>query len=328
VVYEKEFRRAISTNLEEITKQMPISNRLSLHHSHPTFLVDTLLEHLPLEETIELLRTNNQKRFYYIRPNLLLGGQPHTIESLEGVQLLRDPDVPEVHRILEGVDSVIKSQQFKDGKVLIQDKASVVTVNALEPLPGQKIWDACAAPGMKTQLIAERMQGDGVVIASDVYEDRVNLARARAKQLKVGIVEWVHADATKPQVLDADKILIDAPCTSTGVLQAYPSFKWRLNKESLFALMTIQNKILDAVLTTYTDRPYTEIVYSTCSILPHEGESQIDSAMNRHDIEFLSLPNYGDSGYSGFECSEHVKRLFPHKHSCSGFFIARFKIKH
>jgi 16S rRNA (cytosine967-C5)-methyltransferase len=246
---------------------------------------------------------------------------------LEGVQLIRDPDVPELHRILEGIDTVVKSQLFKDGKVLIQDKASVVTVNILDPYPGQKIWDACAAPGMKTQLIAERMYGRGKVIATDVYEDRVNIAKARSHQLKADIVEWVHADATKPEMLHADKILIDAPCTSTGVLQAYPSFKWRLNKDSLFALMTIQHKLLDGILAAYSDRPGTEIVYSTCSILPHEGESQIDSAMTRHNIEFLPVPDYGDSGYSGFKCSEHVKRLFPHKHSCSGFFIARFRIK-
>jgi 16S rRNA (cytosine967-C5)-methyltransferase len=271
--------------------------------------------------------TNNQKRSYYIRPNRLYDDHESVLNSLQGAQLLTDPDVPEVSRIVEGVDSVVKSQQFKDGKVLVQDKASVVTVNALDPQPGQKIWDACAAPGMKTQLIVEKLQGNGKVVASDVYEDRVKMAHSRSKQLNADTIEWIQADATKPQVLDADKILIDAPCTSTGILQAYPSFKWRLNKETLFALMTIQNKILDGVLTAYADRPDTEIVFSTCSILPHEGESQIDSAMKRHKIEFLPLPAYGDPGYSGFDCAKQVKRLFPHRHSCSGFFIARFRIK-
>lgn len=325
--YREEFQRACSVNLDDVIKRMPIDNRLSLRLAHPTFLVKTLLERLPREEAVQLLTANNQKRTYYIRPNGLHNNHETVLSSLEGVQLLKDPDVPSVYRILEGVDSVVKSKQFKDGKVLIQDKASVVTVNALNPQPGQKIWDACAAPGMKTQLIAERLEGQGEVVASDVYEDRVKLAHARSKQLNADSVEWIQADATKPRILDADKILIDAPCTSTGILQAYPSFKWRLNKETLFALMTIQNKILDGVLTAYTDRPDTEIVFSTCSILPHEGESQIDSAMKRHNIEFLPLPDYGNPGYSDFECTKRVKRLFPHRHSCSGFFIARFRIK-
>ena len=229
---------------------------------------------------------------------------------------------------MEGVDSVVRSSLFKDGLILIQDKSSVATVNALDPQPGQKIWDACAAPGMKTQLIAERMKGQGQIVATDVYEDRVKTASERSQHLNASQIEWKQADATKLLVHDADKILIDAPCTSTGILQAYPSFKWRLNKETLFALMTVQNKILDAILTDYADKPGTEIVFSTCSILPHEGESQIDSAMQRHNIELLKPLDYGSSGYPDFECSEMVQRLFPHKHDSSGFFIARLRIKH
>ncbi|MHA2045339.1 MAG: RsmB/NOP family class I SAM-dependent RNA methyltransferase [Candidatus Thorarchaeota archaeon] len=326
--YDEEFQQSISIDIDDVTKGMPIINQLSLCHSHPTFLVTTLLDNLPRKEAIHLLKASNQKRSYYIRPNRLYDDHESALDSLEGVQIIKDSDVPEVSRILDGVDNVVKSRLFKDGKILIQDKASVVTVNTLNPQPGQKVWDACAAPGMKTQLISERLRGQGAVIATDVYEDRVKQAQALSKQLNMHNVEWLQADATDPGVLDADKILIDAPCTSTGILQAYPSFKWRLNKETLFALMTIQNKILDSVLTAYAEMPDTEIVFSTCSILPHEGESQIDSAMKRHSIEFLPLPEYGDSGYLGFECSTHVRRLFPHKHNCSGFFIARFKVTH
>ncbi|TET09341.1 MAG: hypothetical protein E3J86_08570 [Candidatus Thorarchaeota archaeon] len=327
-LYRDVFERAISVDLGSVTKGMPILNQLSLKHSHPTFLVKTLLDRITREETIQLLKSNNQKRTYYLRSNKLYDGYDSVFDSLNEAQLVKDPDVPEVSRIVEGVDSVVTSQLFKDGRILIQDKASVVTINALDPQPGQKIWDACAAPGMKTQLISERLKDQGEVVASDVYENRVRIGSALSKQLNVTNVEWIHADATKPEVLDAHKILIDAPCTSTGILQAYPSFKWRLNKDTLFALMTIQNKILDAILTDYADRPGTEIVFSTCSILPHEGESQIDSAMKRHNIELLPPPEYGDPGYAGFNCTKLVRRLFPHRHSCSGFFIARLGIKH
>jgi 16S rRNA (cytosine967-C5)-methyltransferase len=159
-----------------------------------------------------------------------------------------------------------------------------------------------------------------------MYEERVKNAKEQAKKLNASEVQWLQADATKPIITDANRILIDAPCTSTGILQSYPSFKWRLNKESLFALMTIQNKILDGVLEAYADRPGTEIVYSTCSILPHEGESQIDSAMKSHNIELLEPYPYGNRGYPRFKCAKHVRRLFPHKHKTSGFFIARLRI--
>jgi 16S rRNA (cytosine967-C5)-methyltransferase len=326
--YIEVVQRANNANLNDLVKDLPRVNRLSLLHSHPSFLVKQFLEHLSPKDSAELMITNNQNRYYYIRPNKLFKHHESVLESLTDVQLVRDPDVPEVSRIVEGVDTVVKSQSFKDGRILIQDKASVVTVNALDPQPNQKIWDACAAPGMKTQLIAEKMQGRGELIATDIYKDRLNLAKARSRQLNVDITRWIHADASKAEILDADKVLIDAPCTSTGVLQAYPSFKWRLNKETLFDLMTVQNKILDGILTAYSDRSGTEIVFSTCSLLPHEGESQIDSAMKQHDVELMQLPEYGDSGYSGFDCSELAKRLFPHRHNCSGFFIAKLKIKH
>ncbi len=324
--YMNEFSNAVKFNLDESIKELQEINQLSLKYSHPTFLVRTLLDNLNHIDTIQLMHANNQNRIYYIRPNRLYDDSESVLDSLENVKLQRDPELPEVSRVLHGIDAIVTSKLFKDGRVLVQDKASVMAVNALNPQPGEKIWDACAAPGMKTQLIAERMEGHGEIIATDVYEERVKMASERSQHLNAAQIEWIKADATKPVIQDADKILIDAPCSSTGILQTYPSFKWRLNKDTLFALMTVQNKILDAILTAYAEKPGTEIVFSTCSILPHEGESQIDSTMQRHNIELLQPLAYGSSGYSKFNCSRMVQRLFPHKHHTSGFFVARFRV--
>ncbi len=318
-------RKVISLDLDVAFQNMPEVNRLSLRYSHPTFLVKTLLDNLPVNETVELLKSNNSKRSYYLRPNMLHKDTASIISSLSDVQLL-DSELANVSEVVQGIDHVVSSQHFQEGRILIQDLASVVTVKSLDPQPGEKVWDSCAAPGMKTQIIAELMQGQGEIIATDMYEARVRVAQERAQVLNASQIQWLQADATKPVVLDADRILIDAPCTSTGILQAYPSFKWRLNKETLFSLMTIQNKILDGILTAYSDRPGTEIVFSTCSILPHEGESQIDSAMKRHNIELLEPYPYGDRGYPKFKCAKYVRRLFPHKHNTSGFFIAKMRI--
>ncbi|NHI89553.1 MAG: hypothetical protein EAX87_08525 [Candidatus Thorarchaeota archaeon] len=323
-----EFVQATNFDWESAIEKMPLVNSLSLKYSYPTFLVKTLLDNLGRDETIELLTTDTHTRAYYIRPNRLYKDYETVLDELTNVKLIQDPNVPDVYRVIEGIDSIFGTQAFKDGRLIVQDKASVLTVNVLDPQPGQRIWDACAAPGMKTQFIVEKMQGIGHITASDVYEDRVKTAVGLSKKFGATQIEWACSDATKPSVHDADKILIDAPCTSTGVLQAYPSFKWRLNKETLFALMTVQNKILDAVLSDYADKPGTEVVFSTCSILPHEGESQIDSALKRHNVELLQPSDYGDQGYPGFDCSAMVTRLFPHKHESSGFFIARLRIKH
>ncbi|MGY5858070.1 MAG: RsmB/NOP family class I SAM-dependent RNA methyltransferase [Candidatus Thorarchaeota archaeon] len=324
--YANKLRKMIALDLDTAFQNMPESNRLSLRFSHPTFIVETLLNNLSVEDTIELLKANNQNRSYYVRPNLLHENTITNLDSLTDVELEQEPDLPNVFRIADGVERVVSSQHFQEGRILIQDLASVAVVKSLDPQPGEKVWDACAAPGMKTQLIAEMMKGQGEIIATDMYDERVQAAKERAQVLNASQVQWLQADATKPVVLDADRILIDAPCTSTGILQAYPSFKWRLNKETTFALMTIQNKILDGILSAYQDRPGTEILFSTCSILPHEGESQIDSAMKRHNIELIEPYPFGNRGYPRFKCSRHVRRLFPHEHKTSGFFIAKMRI--
>lgn len=324
---ENKLRKVIALDLDTAFQHMPEINRLSLQYSHPTFLVKTLLDNMRRDEAIELLMANNQKRNYYIRPNRLHDETDSILSSLVDIELEQNPAIPEVSRVVRGIDSVIKSQYFQEGRILIQDMASVLTVKSLDPQPGDNIWDSCAAPGMKTQLIVEMTKGKGKIIATDVYDERVRTASERAHFLKANQIQWLQADATKPTILNADKILIDAPCTSTGILQVYPSFKWRLNKDTLFSLMTIQNKLLDGILKAYRDKPGTEIVFSTCSILPHEGESQIDSAMTRHNIELVEPYPYGTTGYPNFKCSKYVKRLFPHRHNTSGFFIAKLRVK-
>ena len=324
--FEKKMKKIIALDLNTAFLKMPKINQLSLKYSHPTFIVETLLDNLSIEDTIELLKANNLKRNYYVRPNLLHKDTGADLDSISDIQLEQERDLPSVSRVVQGIERIVSSQHFQDGRILIQDLASVLVVKSLDPQPGEKVWDSCAAPGMKTQLIAELMQGQGEIIATDMYEERVRAAQERAQILNASHVEWLQADATRPVVQDADRILIDAPCTATGILQTYPSFKWRLNKETLFSLMTIQNKLLDGILNAYQNKPGTEIVFSTCSILPHEGESQIDSAMKRHNIELLEPYPYGDQGYPKFNCSKYVKRLFPHKHNTSGFFIAKMRI--
>ena len=336
-------KEVLARNLDDLPRRMPLVNRLSLTLSYPTFLVQTLLDNMKRDDAVALMRALNGPRRYYLRPNRLQGGAENggTPLSLSKaaqlhlekysdppVVLEQDPEVTHIWEVKDGIHHVIGSKGFRAGDVIVQDKASVLAVDSLCADVGDKVWDACAAPGMKTQLLAELVGPDGIVIASDVYGSRIRMARRETARLRATQVQWVWADASSPAISEADKILIDAPCTSTGVLQTYPSFKWRLNKRTLFGLMTVQNKILDGILTGFSGRPGTEVVYSTCSILPHEGESQIDSVLSRHDVELLEPAVQGSTGYPGFACSRRVRRLFPHIHGCNGFFIARFRVKH
>ena len=91
--------------------------------------------------------------------------------------------------------------------------------------------------------------------------------------------------------------------------------------------MTIQNKILEGIISRYSKKPGTEIVYANCSVLPHEGENQIDSILERYNVELLDGPKLGSKGYANYVCTQKVRRFFPHIHETNGFFIARMRIK-
>ncbi|MHA2242129.1 MAG: RsmB/NOP family class I SAM-dependent RNA methyltransferase [Candidatus Thorarchaeota archaeon] len=323
-------QKASDVRLPDLVKRMSIEGRLSIEFSHPTFLVRTLLENLPHDEAVSLMKANNNPPESYLRINSLLESDETIFSDLSdmGVEFKEDSQVPGIYEITKGRWNLISSDQFKDGRVIIQNKGSVLVTRAMQIEPNKIVWDACAAPGMKTQLICEVIRNQGYVVASDISSTRLKTARELGLLQNCENVDWIHADASKPPVKNVSKILIDAPCTSTGILRSHPSFKWKLNKKTLLEIMTIQNKILNGILKAYSEKPGTEIVYATCSLLPHEGESQIDSAMSRFNIELLDIPGPGVDGYSGFVCSDKVRRLFPHLHDTDGFFIARFRIVH
>ncbi|HUT81921.1 MAG TPA: RsmB/NOP family class I SAM-dependent RNA methyltransferase [Candidatus Bathyarchaeia archaeon] len=320
---------ALNLNLNANVKTLNQENQISIIYSHPTFLVHTLIEKLGKPEAVSLMEKNNTQAIAYLRVNQLLQDSESILNSIitKGVILEQDKDLPFLYIIKEGLQTVVKTDAFKKGQIFIQDKASVTAVKALNPNPGDFIWDACAAPGMKTHLLWELMKRQGQLVASDINDKRLQEAQQRFLSYNCKGIEWMQADASITFIPKIKKILIDAPCTSTGIIQSHPSYKWRLNKNWLFSIMTIQNKILDGIISNYSNQPGTEILYSTCSILPHEGENQIDSVLERFDnLELLDGPTIGQKGYLNFKCTNKVRRLFPHIHNTNGFFIAHMKI--
>ncbi|UCE09637.1 MAG: RsmB/NOP family class I SAM-dependent RNA methyltransferase [Candidatus Thorarchaeota archaeon] len=325
---QKLAKLAVTFDLERAASRLDEISMYSILLSHPSFIVETLFENLSKEDAISLMKANNESRIVYLRPNMLSPDRL-AVEDLAketSLEISKDSDITGLYRIEGSAERIVTSEAYTKGLVILQDKTSVIAVKALSPLHGATVWDACAAPGMKTQLIEESMDETSRVVASDVHVDRLRTALDQAKLYGMRGVSWLLSDSITCPVVGASRILIDAPCSSTGMLRSHPSLKWRLNKEMLLSLMTIQNRILDGVISGYAERPGTEIVYATCSILPHEGESQIDSTMDRHNVELLDASPYGRPGYSGFKCSSKVRRFFPHTDGTNGFFLARLRI--
>ncbi len=323
-------KRGLSFDIAKAVIKLPLIEQLSIELSHPTFIVDTLLANMAEKDAIALMIENNSATYSYLRKNQLLPQGESLISDLmeKGITLVEDSTIPGVFRIHSGMQDIIRSSFFTERKLLIQDKASVIAAKTLAPNPGETVWDACAAPGMKTQALWEMMESQGKLVATERNENRFKEAIKQSSAMGMIGVDWELGDASLCPVKGADKILIDAPCTSTGMIHSHPSFKWRLNKKTLFATMTIQNKILEGILTGYSDAPGTEIVYATCSILPHEGESQIDSILDKYPVELVDNPLIETLGYPGFRSSKQVRRMFPHIHSTDGFFIAKMRVTH
>jgi 16S rRNA (cytosine967-C5)-methyltransferase len=235
-----------------------------------------------------------------------------------GIEAATEPTLPEALRIDTPV-AVAMLPGFADGDVSVQDGAAQAVADALAPLPGSRVLDACAAPGGKAAHLLER-EPSLRLLALDV--DARRLRRVRETLERVGAEASYRADdASQPaQWWDGDPfdaVLLDAPCSATGVVRRQPDVLLHRRPEDLSALVALQSRLLDAVWTTL--RPGGVLVYATCSILKDENERQADAFLGRTpDARSLPLEDrFGHRAGAG-------RQRLPGESGMDGFFYARF----
>lgn len=254
----------------------------ALGWSHPRWLVDRWQHRLGTPALQELLAWNNQPAPTYARINTLLTDPAKIIEAwrTEGVEydFGRWDWVPESlvfhlrrHPPLERLPS------FADGGYYIQDPSTVLPVALLAPKPGERILDLCAAPGGKATLIAQFLDNDGRIIAAEIDPKRRERLRQNADRLgaDIEVIGPEQAEIMGPY----DAVLVDAPCSNTGVLRRRIEARWRLTPEDLERSSATQARLLD--LAARCVRPGGRMVYSTCSIEPEENGRVIDAFLAR-----------------------------------------------
>jgi len=164
---------------------------------------------------------------------------------------------------------------FLAGRFTVQDEASQLVVELLDPRPGERVLDVCAAPGTKTSALAERVGPAGEVVALDRNERRLGLVARSSTRLGLGNVRCVAADATQPLPEAAtgpfDRVLVDAPCSGLGTLRRNPDARWRLRPEDPARLARTQGALLERAAAAL--RPGGTLVYSTCTLAPEENEA-------------------------------------------------------
>ena len=218
------------------------------------------------------------------------------------------PNYPNALKLKERTNVFI-TDAFKNGLFEVQDASSQKVAQMLDAKPGMRIIDACAGAGGKSLHIATMMENKGQLIAMDIYGNKLNELKRRARRNDIFNIETRVIDSTKvikKLIEKADKVLIDAPCSGLGVLKRNPDAKWKLQPEFMDKIRATQKELLDSYCRMV--KPGGELVYATCSILPSENENQIKDFLNRDagkDFSLLKeeiiLPS--KSGFDGFYIS-------------------------
>ena len=204
---------------------------------------------------------------------------------------------------------------FREGWFAIQDHASAFVVRVLDPRPGERIADVCAAPGGKTLHAAGLVSASGAVVAADRSERRVGLIRREARRLHLAPWLVVH-DATQPALAAGfDRVLVDAPCSGIGSARHRPELLWRVDAERLTTFAGRQLRLVEAAADLV--RPGGRLVYSVCTFPRAETEAVCDALLRvRGDLRPLAT--------AGPEGTSERHRLWPHRHGSDGMFVAAF----
>ena len=223
-------------------------------------------------------------------------------------------------RVQSDLNKIISSKYFKSGDINVLGRASGAVVELLAPEPNSVVIDVCAAPGTKSTYIFELMNGEGQLFCSDIDSKRIELGKSRTEDLKLPI-KWSCKDASIDLFPDADFILIDAPCTGTGIIGRKVDIRWRRKKEDIQAMSRKQLKILNHM--SQFLKPKGVIVYSTCSIEDEENWNVVESFLKLNNNFYLEsgenfVPNQwlDEKGYL---------ETFPPRDKIDGMFAVRLK---
>ncbi|XBS69437.1 16S rRNA (cytosine(967)-C(5))-methyltransferase RsmB [Acerihabitans sp. KWT182] len=281
---------------------------------HPSWLVERLQSAYP-EQAPAIMAANNQRPPMWLRVNRLNNSREEYLRLLaqENIIAHPHPSLPEAVR-LETPCNVGKLPGFERGWVTVQDAAAQGCALWLDPQADEDILDLCAAPGGKTTHILE-LAPKARVTAVDVDSQRVERIKENLRRLGQH-ANVIVGDGRTPEQWDDgqrwDRILLDAPCSATGVIRRHPDIKWLRRDGDITELAALQQQILTAIWPRL--KPGGTLLYATCSVLPQENRGQIQAFLQEHsDARIIGT---GDAERPGIQC-------FPVPDGGDGFFYAK-----
>lgn len=259
--------------------------RLSVHGSHPAWLVERWIERWGAERAGAVIEANNRRPELYVRPVGVTRDEALERLRAAAVECEPVPSAPDSIRLAAGAEL---AAAFEAAPLIVQDPAAALVTRYAAVAEGATLYDLCAAPGGKAVALAGLARR---VVAADVSAGRMHRLVETRDRLATGNgvaaagaaparLDIVVADARQPPFAagSADAVLIDAPCTGTGTLRRHPDGKWRLRPEDVRTLAALQREILSAAAELV--RPGGVLVYATCSLEREENEEQVDAFLD------------------------------------------------
>jgi 16S rRNA (cytosine967-C5)-methyltransferase len=267
----------------------------------------------------DLVANMQVKAPIWLRVNTCKISLAEFMQSLEnsGIEFTQSPEHPEALILSKGYD-VTSLPGFDSGCFAVQDGAAQLAAHYLQPAQGETILDCCAAPGGKTCHLIEFQSKLAKIVALEINEKRA--LRIKENLVRLGHkADIVIGDASTPEKWwDGqlfDRILLDAPCSATGIIRRHPDIKWLRKAKDIDVLVNLQKQILDAIWLLV--KPGGTLLYATCSILPEENHLQINDFLARTTNALLDNTFYNDSG------DKPGKQILPGDQQMDGFYYAR-----
>jgi len=321
---EETLGKILSTQIDDIVKKVSDDERVALQTYNPTWFVKYCFRMLGRSEAINFLESAMETLPTYLRLNTLKASEDEVLKRLEdeGVTLEKMPGLKHTFRLVRGKKPLVRTLSLREGLFYIQDKASCLAAEVANPRAGMTVLDVCAAPGAKTTYMAQLMKNRGNIYSVDYSKRRMSVWKREIRRMGVKIAIPVVADVCSPLPirLEADLVVLDPPCTSTGAFSKMPSAKWRLTKRSIAHMAEVQWRMLNNCAEHVKEGGF--LVYSTCSVTLEENEMLIEKFLKWHP-DFALTETSTRIGVLGFRGQSQCRRLFPHLHHCNGFFIAK-----
>ena len=309
-------------NKDSELKRLDDEKNYEVLYSIPKWFYDTLEKQYGNDNLKQAITSLKKIPYLSMRVNKLKYTEKEFEEFLKekDIQIIKKVDT--VYYVNSGL--IINSEEFKTGKIIVQDASSYLAAKNLGAMPNELVLDICAAPGGKTAVLAENMENNGEIIAIDIHQHKIKLIDTNMKKLGIDIVKAIIMDArnVNKQGRKFDKILVDVPCSGYGVIRKKPEILYSKNRENVEELAKLQLEILNSAADILKDGG--ELIYSTCTITDEENTNNIKKFLKgrkEFKVEKLYIPENvsGDYDSLGGFCINYKEEIM------DNFYIIKLK---